>query len=1228
MAVTDQGVIWAEASSPPIAGLVRRYVDDWDARRAGPPDPRAYLPDDPARRDPALLALLRADLALRRRSGEPAQVERYLRGFPDLGDEVLVALLYEEFCLREEAGENPDASEYRERFPAVAGQLEELLAIHEFVGAAGDRLSWPGPSATASPFPAVGETIGGFRLVVELGRGAIARAYLAEERHLGDRRVALKVSRAGSREPQTLALLQHTHIVPLHSYRVDDATGLHLLCMPYLGRVTLAGVLSDPRARSARTGGDLLAILDDLCWRGDVGTPLAARSEAREALRGRTAARAVAWWGARLAEGLHHAHNRGVLHRDIKPSNVLITADATPMLLDFNLARPSEVDDAGTADVGGTPAYMAPEHIAAAAGDEDGPPVDGRADIYSLGVVLHEALASRRFAPHPVGRGEVEGLHRLIEARKTPAPRLRTGAGGRKVPPALAAVVRRCLEPDPGDRYASASDLAADLQAVADDGPLRFCREPQPGRALRWASRNRRTLAVAVGLLALVAVAFAAQSARFRREAMARGAFEAVQQSAARGEFEAAAAHFALAADRTGRSWSASLRSLAAEANRRKQDALDAARIRDRADAFLDRAESLRYRLITRHGLDSASRELPDAFAEFGILGPAPWTRSPELDRLDPDRRERLIEEANELLFLWVVAADRPADPRAARRAAAICGRALSFAEPRAPWLALKARYDEPGRPSIGSTPAPSAEDSARACFEWGLLRVRAGRADQALAWFERAVELRPDRFWYQFALACHHAEYGDSSKAMGHYTAALALRPRSSWALLNRAQVAWSRLGAWESAMSDLGRASARPDDLDPRLLRLELGRVAHRLGDFPRALAHLEAVATSDPGGDLGRRARSSRARVEAELGPAGRRAAWAEYAALLADDPDDAGVRFSRAVLALRNGRPAVAEDDLTRLLRGEGAEAGGAVRRAGWLATRAVSRLALRRPDDAVHDAEEAVRLAPSPGRLRVFARAAIAAGREAELAVPDPDDLARLPASGPALVADLRAAASRLRVGNGLAGPSPRLARAAMLGALGDHAEAVREADRAIALAPTLPEAWLLRARVRRRAGDRGGAAADVTQGLALAPGDARLRTLRGILLVDRGDALAGREALDLALATGGGGPAHAARARALRELGRVDLAIGEWTLALRDDPEDADAFLGRARCFIQLGRWEAALADLESAVDWSGGRPAVLGPTTLSYAACLPRRPGHLSRVLGLACRIALARLR
>jgi eukaryotic-like serine/threonine-protein kinase len=1221
MSLADQGRTWEEASSPDAVGLARRFEAAWRSDPSSPPDPAVFLPDEPGRRPGALLALLRADLALRREAGEAAQVERYCRHFGDLAEEVLVGLLYEEFCLREEAGEAPDPSEYEARFPAVADQLREVLDIHDLVGSSGS-LSLATTDSRAARLPEAGESIGGFHLVEELGRGAFARVFLARERKLGDRPVALKITRAGTREPQTLARLQHTHIVPVHSYRADPVTGLHLLCMPYFGRVTLAAMLADPSGREARTGADLLAVLDRLLPPGEVPSP---RAEGRAALSGRSFVRAVAWWGARLAEALDHAHGRGVLHHDIKPSNVLLTADATPMLLDFNLARPGPAGgpDAPPSSLGGTLAYMAPEHLEAVASGSGGG-VDGRADVFALGVVLCETLGSRPFSTAIEGRSGPEALRAMIAERHAGPPRL--GGAGRPVPSAMEAVIRRCLAPDPDDRYAGAAELAADLQAVADDGPLVYAREPQPARAIRWMSRHRRPIAMALplalALLAGTAAVFRAREGRLRVEEEVRAALRDGQQRASECAHGIAEANFAQAEALAA--GYPSLRALADEAKRGWATAHAANLARATADEFFARAEPLRSRLIEGRGLKEASSALIAAFAPLHVFDPAPWTRRPEVQALDATLREQLVEEVNELLFLWVVASDRPGDPEQARRARAFCNLALSFAEPAGPWLALRAHY-EPGPPSPEMPPVPERETSARACFQRAVLAARLDRDHaRALDWLERAVQLRSDRFWYQFALAYYYGLFDDVDRALAHYDAALALRRDAPWALFNRAQLYWSRKGAWDRARADLERVLIAPGRPDPSSLRLEFGQVAQRLGDFPRALAEYQEALAIDPEGDPARKALLNRARIVAELGAFDR--ARADYEALLADDPEDGDARTGRALLALRMGDAEAAEADLSLLLEGPGSPG----RRADWLASRALALLVLGRPSEALRDAEEAWRLRPDPRRARLRTRVALAAGLDLAPGAPEPDVVDRLPARGPSLTADLRAAADRLL------GPAGRpevtialpalLSRALLFAALGRHGEARAEADRAVAIGPASSRALWARALVRRREGDRDGALADVDAGLAL-DDDPRLRELRARLLLEGGRP---REALAeaaRALPTGGG-PAHAAKARALGLLANVREAIDAWTLALRDDPEDGDAFLGRAGCFLRLGAWDNALAALESAADRAGDDARLLARITASYVACLPARPNRIVRVRLLARRAAVAWLR
>ena len=462
--------VWDETGDASSNDAVGRFEAAWRAAPPGRrPDPLGFVAGGSAGER---LALLRADLGLRWEAGEKAEADRY-RGL-DLSDDALVALAYEEFSLREEHGEAPAPSDFYVRYAKVAKLLRRVLEIHNLVGsghAASTASLGHGPSCSAVAFPEAGQTIAGFHLVEELGRGGFARVFLAKERQLGDRPVALKVARAGSREPQTLARLQHTHIVPVHSYRTDPATGLHLLCMPYFGRVTLAHVLADPAVKDAIGGSALVAALDRLDGEGAAGSSI--RTTGRSALSSRPFARAVAWWGARLAEALQHAHDRGVLHRDVKPSNVLVTADGMPMLLDFNLAHEplDGASDDAPAALGGTLAYMSPEHLEALAeGRADGG--DGRSDIYALGVVLFEAMGARPFGPPPESRSVHEALMRAAEQRKARAPRLRDRFP--EAPPSLCAVVARCLAPDPADRYARASDLAEDLQAVATK-PWRAC---------------------------------------------------------------------------------------------------------------------------------------------------------------------------------------------------------------------------------------------------------------------------------------------------------------------------------------------------------------------------------------------------------------------------------------------------------------------------------------------------------------------------------------------------------------------------------------------------------------------------------------------------------------------------------------------------------------------------------------------------------------------------------
>jgi serine/threonine protein kinase len=639
MSLSTSGRTWEDATSPVAVRVARRFEAAWRESKGQRPDPDDFLPADGLDRPGARLALLRADLALRWEAGEKVGVEWYRDRYPDLGAETLVALIYEEFCLREEDQESPDPAEYRRRFPEVASRLRRVLDIHGLVGS-GQTTTAHAPSATEIPFPEAGQTIAGFHLVEELGRGAFARVFLAQERQLADRPVALKVARSGSREPQTLARLQHTHIVPVHSTRTDPATGLHLLCMPYFGRVTLATLLADADVKRARTGSELVEALDRL---GTEKAP-SGRSTGRVALARRSYALAIAWWGGRMAEALEHAHERGVLHRDVKPSNVLVTGDGMPMLLDFNLAREAVGDDPDTAadTLGGTLDYMAPEHLEALA-DGLARHVDARSDIYGLGVLLYESLLGKRPFTSPKGaRSAAELLLLAADERRSGVPSLR--ASHPEVPPALEAVVRRCLAPDPDDRYATAGELAADLQAVADDRPLKYAREPLPGRVVRWTRRNRRALAMAapilVALAIVAAILFKVQLDREHRGLEVRNLIEAGDASAKMEDFSKAATQYETA--RRLAQGHPHLESLFKRAREKFQLSEQKRTIRANADNLFKEAEPLRFRLTLFLGdFKVASQRLTETLSPFYVLKNKDWTTLPEQILLDDARKHR-----------------------------------------------------------------------------------------------------------------------------------------------------------------------------------------------------------------------------------------------------------------------------------------------------------------------------------------------------------------------------------------------------------------------------------------------------------------------------------------------------------------------------------------------------------------------------------------------------------
>lgn len=430
---------------------------------------------------PRLVEQLVEEMGRRWQGGERPVAEEFFDRYPEFWEqpEAALELIAEELSLRQEFGEETDAAELERRFPRWQRPVRTLARCHQLLA----------PSFPAARWPTVGDTLGDFRLLTELGRGAHGRVFLATQPSLAGRPVVLKLGPDGGVEHLWLARLQHTHIVPLFSIHEFPDRGLYALCLPYLGGATLANLLDGLRPPGQRTGRDLLEALKKS--RADAPVSIPVEGPACRFLDRASYVRAVCWMGVCLADALQYAHERGLVHLDLKPSNVLLAADGQPLLLDFHLARESLAAGAPPPPLlGGTPGYMAPEHRAAVAAVRERraipQAVDGRADVYSLGMVLHEALA-----------GSLPASEEKAPALRQHNPRVTVG---------LADLLRKCLEAEPARRYATAGALAADLRRYLADLPLREVRNRS--LAERW-RRWRRRRPHDLPLLGMLAIALA-----------------------------------------------------------------------------------------------------------------------------------------------------------------------------------------------------------------------------------------------------------------------------------------------------------------------------------------------------------------------------------------------------------------------------------------------------------------------------------------------------------------------------------------------------------------------------------------------------------------------------------------------------------------------------------------------------------------------------------------------
>jgi hypothetical protein len=372
--------------------------------------------------------------------------------------------VFDAYLARIEAGHPADPEQLLAEHPEIAEQLRSFLDVANQIG-----------QIAGEPPPALED----YRIVREIGRGGMGIVYEARQLSRG-RRVALKVLpsataldprqlRRFQNEAQAARLLRHAHIVPVTSFGCER--GVYSFAMQFIDGQNLADLIQGLRQSEA------------------------ASSPGSCSTRDRAFFAKAARWAYQAAEALDHAHEQGVVHRDIKPSNLLIDTHGNLWITDFGLAQIRGEDGlTRTGDLIGTLRYMSPEQ---ALGKRV--VIDGRTDIYSLGVTFYELLTLRpAFDGH-----DRQVVLRQIAQEEPPAPRRIAPA----IPRNLETIVLKAMAKDREDRYATAHELAEDLKRFVEAKSIRARPPSLLDRLTRWARHHRPAVAAAIVTLVAAVVA-------------------------------------------------------------------------------------------------------------------------------------------------------------------------------------------------------------------------------------------------------------------------------------------------------------------------------------------------------------------------------------------------------------------------------------------------------------------------------------------------------------------------------------------------------------------------------------------------------------------------------------------------------------------------------------------------------------------------------------------------
>lgn len=391
-------------------------------------------------------------------------------------------LVQKDFREQKDAGLKNDPDEYCKQFSSLNSNLMHsiyrLVEVEQFFANNPDFLSL----VEEPEWPRVGEVFDDFKILEELGRGAVSRVFRCQQLTIGKRTVVLKITTIASQEAWVQGKLDHPNIMPIHSVGISDThAGLNWICMPYLGRVTLQTIIDIAWAEDAtRTPGLIVANSSlDSNHKGEISGSY-----------GESYNDQILNIALELSAALVYVHKHGILHGDLKPSNVLITPEGKPLLIDFNLSS----DTANSiAQIGGTLPYMAPEQLVDIHGSGTPRQATVATEVYTLAKLILHALSGHSGA---VGHGSssIKDISKaIIEDRKHSLPQALSEVA--KSLPSATDLLRRCLNDLPADRPQSLWCVHEELSEITS--PLKPADEE---------NKKRIGLVVAISGLVIVLV--------------------------------------------------------------------------------------------------------------------------------------------------------------------------------------------------------------------------------------------------------------------------------------------------------------------------------------------------------------------------------------------------------------------------------------------------------------------------------------------------------------------------------------------------------------------------------------------------------------------------------------------------------------------------------------------------------------------------------------------------